>query len=249
VRLNPTTLTILTDAHKILSEETHRLGEAAAELFRRIEVLQADLKSKVEKANEVAQRVDEITGEDSQEDGPLKGANERIAERIQSAKSRQEYIAQQVDRIRRKVGRGTQRELSDREKAWFEEVSGLAAKILPPEAPTSSVKDKDPFAALSTSLAQSSLTPQPYERFDEAKNLSTELVQQAHEIGGENESGRSSAMGSSTGSVFGNSRRGARVSKGVRDQEIHEIKERLERQSEIVERTKERLERLIATVD
>lgn len=248
VRLNPTTLTILTDAHKILSEETHRLGEAAAELFRRIEVLQADLKSKVQKANEVAQRVDEITGEDSQDDGPLNGANENIVHRLEMARTRQEYTAKQMERIRKKVGRGAQKELSDREKAWFEEVSILASKILPPEEPVSSVKDADPFAALSTSLAQTSLTPQPYERFEEAKTLSGDLVKQAQEIGGSG-SRPSSSMGSSTGSVFANGRRGTRVSKGVRDQEVLEIKERLERQSEIVERTKERLERLIAAMD
>ena len=247
VRLNPTTLTILTDAHKILSEETHRLGEAAAELFRRIEVLQAELKSKVEKANEVAQRVDEITGEDTEEDGPLKGANERITERLQAAKSRQEELAQRVDRLRRKVGRGSQRELSDREKAWFEEVSTLASKILPPKSPVSSIKDKDPFASLSTSLAQSSLTPQPYERFVEAQVLTNDLVQQAQEISGGTDSERSSVLGSSSGNVFGKQR--LRVSRDVKNQEIEAIKEKLERQSEIVERTKERLERLINVMD
>lgn len=249
IRLNPTTLTILTDAHKILSEETHRLGEAAAELFRRIEILQAELRSKVEKANEVAQRVDEITGEDSPADGPLTGVNENIVKRLEMARARQEHTARQIDSIRRKLGRGRQKELSDREKAWFEEVSALAAKILPPDEPTSSVKDKDPFADLSTSLAQTSLTPQPYERFEEAKALSTELLKQASEIGGDGGSRPSSSMGSSTGSVFANGRRGARVSKGVREQEIQEIKERLERQSEIVDRTKERLVRLIAAMD
>jgi nucleoporin NUP82 len=37
VRLSPATLQIMTDAHKVISEETHRIGTAAAEVFRRCE--------------------------------------------------------------------------------------------------------------------------------------------------------------------------------------------------------------------
>ncbi|KAL6359443.1 hypothetical protein LRP88_06864 [Fusarium phalaenopsidis] len=62
VRLSPLTLQIFTDAHKVLADETHRLGMAAAEVFRRCELLQAELKQQVMKANEVKGKIDTING-------------------------------------------------------------------------------------------------------------------------------------------------------------------------------------------
>ncbi|TQS33339.1 hypothetical protein Golomagni_06321, partial [Golovinomyces magnicellulatus] len=62
VKLSPLTLQIFTDAHKVLSEETYRLGVAAAEVFRRCELLQSELRQQVRKANEVKGKIDTING-------------------------------------------------------------------------------------------------------------------------------------------------------------------------------------------
>lgn len=257
VRLSPATLTVFTDAHKLISEETHRLGQAAAELFRRIEVLQSELRSQIGKANEVAQRVEEVTGEDVQ-DGPLIGANERITERFNNVKSRQEVLAQRLDRVRKTVGRASQRDLSVREKAWLEEVTTTAARILPPSAlPSPAAQGDDPFKSLTSSLAVSSISQQPYERYAEVQNLADDLVAQAKELSEDSasvsESGRASVMGSSTGSVLGSSSgniaaggRKVRVTQTMRDREIEEIKKALDRQIEIVASSQRRMERLLA---
>jgi len=128
VRLSPATLQILAEAHKVLSEETHRIGIAAAELFRRCQRLQVELKSQIKKANDVASRVDAITG-NNVEDGPTVSVDESITKRIEAAETRQIELTDRIERLRRKATKGTTRELSDKEKAWFGEVKMVESKI------------------------------------------------------------------------------------------------------------------------
>ncbi|PHH89904.1 hypothetical protein CDD83_5018 [Cordyceps sp. RAO-2017] len=82
VKLSPLTLQIFTDAHKVLSDETFRLGMAAAEVFRRCELLQAELRQQVRKANEVKGKIDAISGAsrgDGEADNGLWSAGRRRA--------------------------------------------------------------------------------------------------------------------------------------------------------------------------
>lgn len=128
VRLSPATLQIMAEAHKVLSEETHRIGTAAAELFRRCERLQLELKSQIKKANDVAARVEAVTGDDVDE-GPVIAVNESIEARINAARDRQQELTDRIEIVRRKATKGTSRELSDKEKAWIGEVQLLESKI------------------------------------------------------------------------------------------------------------------------
>ena len=122
VRLSPATLTVMADAHKVLSEETHRLGTAAAELFRRCERLQIELRSQIKKANDVAKRVEAVTGDDF-DDGPIEGTNIMVEHRLQAAQAKQKDIIERMDKMRKKVSKITSKELSDKERAWVDEIS------------------------------------------------------------------------------------------------------------------------------
>ncbi|KAK4691596.1 nucleoporin NUP82, partial [Lecanoromycetidae sp. Uapishka_2] len=65
IRLSTAALDLMTEAHRVTSEETHRLGLAAADLFRRCERLQEELRDQIKRASEVAQHTERIAGEDA----------------------------------------------------------------------------------------------------------------------------------------------------------------------------------------
>jgi nucleoporin NUP82 len=222
VRLSPATLGILTDAHKVLSEETHRLGTAAAEIFRRCNKLQLDLRDQIARANEVAYRIEALIGEDGPNDGmgPV-GGNAGLEERIKDAKGRQQDLLERFERLKRKVTRGGAgaRELSDKEKVWAEEVSKLSKAVLPLESSSKSLDDKK--------------ASKPSERFEKVKTLKEELVERAKELGEEAEGESNNLVGSKV-----------KVPSEIRRQKVKQVMELLERETALVEGAKGRLERL-----
>ncbi|TVY48446.1 Nucleoporin [Lachnellula occidentalis] len=168
IRLSPATLHVMTDAHKVLSEETHRLGTAAAELFRRCERLQIELQSQIKKVHEVAGRVDEITGDD-RDDEPAADVNERVEARILKASNRQKELTDRIEKLRRQATKATGRELTDKERGWAEEVVEVQSAVLG-EGDTA-----DDFETMK----------QPWVRFDEVNQLKDELLDQIQDLAAE----------------------------------------------------------------
>jgi nucleoporin NUP82 len=125
VKLSPLTLQIFTDAHKILSDETYRLGVAAAAVFRRCEMLQSELKRQVTKANEVNNRIEPIIG--AHRDGETD--NDMFERRISEAKTRQKNLVERLENLRKAVGNTSTRDLSAKERAYMEEVRTVEASI------------------------------------------------------------------------------------------------------------------------
>jgi nucleoporin NUP82 len=158
VRLSPLTLQIFTDAHKVLSDETYKLGVAAAEVFRRCEMLQSELHQQVRKANEVKGKIDAINGVDRNDEAENAMYDRRIAE----AKDRQDRLTERVDNLRKMVGKATTRDLSTKERAFVDEVKSLEAKVL------------GPSTGGEASAAQTS--KQLWKRLEEVKKLQTELM-------------------------------------------------------------------------
>jgi nucleoporin NUP82 len=213
VRLSPATLAVMTDAHKLLSEETHRLGTAAAELFRKCVRLQLDLKQQIQKANEVASRVEAVTGDDV-DDGPTTSSNDIIAERIKAANDRQKEITERLEKVRKRIAKGTSRELSDKEKAWVEEVKVLESKVLGvgEQIRSSETESKEPWAR--------------YEKIEQLKDNLFEQVKKFSE--GEEEVTSTSV----------------KVPSEIRKAKMGQIMNLLDRESALVESAKNRLERL-----
>lgn len=207
IRLSPATLTIMTDAHKVLSEETHRINIAAAELFRRCERLQVELQTQIKKANDVANRVEAITGEDVDE-GETVGTEEAISARMEKAQRRQRELTERVEAVRRKVAKGTSRVLSDKEKAWIEEVEILQRKVL---------DERDDMK-------------EPWARYEQAMNLKDDLLDQVDDLASKPETVASPAI--------------LQVPSDVRRQKVQQVMSLLQRESQLVEGVKSRLERL-----
>ncbi|KAM3073679.1 hypothetical protein ACMFMG_004436 [Clarireedia jacksonii] len=221
VRLSPATLTIMTDAHQVLSEETHRIGTAAAELFRKCIRLQIELSNHIRKANELASRVETIIGEDydEAEDKARLPPNEDIERRILAAQDKQKSLAERIENMRKKVLRGAPRELSDKEKVWTEEIKSLSVKVLgeDPEESTSSIVK---------------VSKEPWQRYEEVKELEREVLEQVNEI--VSEEGEKGADG----------KKDVQVPSEIRRAKVAQVMQLLERETALVEATKERLERL-----
>ncbi|KAK6081963.1 nuclear pore complex protein An-Nup82 [Seiridium cupressi] len=220
VRLSPVTLQVFTDAHQILSGETHRLGTAASELFRRLESLQVELKKQISKANEVKSRVDAITGED--QGGEPESNSATIERRIQTAKERGEALSQRLEKMRRTVSRATTRDLSDKERAWINEVKGMDASI--------SRADHSPADG-------SSRFKQLGKRYSEAVALSDELTSQVE--------GLAKAPGDGEGPPAAAT--DLRIPADVRKAKLNQVRGLLERETALVDAVKSRLERLAVT--
>ncbi|KAI0481230.1 hypothetical protein GGR56DRAFT_310922 [Xylariaceae sp. FL0804] len=218
VRLSPLTLQLFTEAHKVLSDETHRLGVAAAEVFRRCAGLQADLKQQIAKANEVKARVEAVTGDDQAEDGEPESSNAAVERRIQAARERGDALSQRLERMRRTVNKATSRELSDKEKAWAREVNALEAGIFGSEQPVEGT-------------ARSKRTVQ---RFAEVVQLRGELYEQAQKLGSTDEAEQSPNP----------ARTDLRIPSELRKAKINQVKGLLERETALVDAVKARLERL-----
>jgi nucleoporin NUP82 len=217
VRLSPATLTIMTDAHKLLSQETHRIGSAAAELFRRCERLQRELSNQIKKANEVASRVDAITGEDC-DDGPTVTNDENLEQRIQAAKEKQAKILERFDKMKKQLqSRVPSRILSDKEREWMDELALVESKI--------SVKEEIEIEVLKKEAKE------PWERYIVIKSLKEDLVEQAKQLTVEGKEKQSASTA-------------IKVPSEVRKAKISQINDLLDRESALVEGAKSRLERL-----
>ena len=111
VRLSPATIQLMTEAHRILSDETSRLGQAAADLFRRCQRMRGELSEQIRKVRELADRVDAVTGandtsESNGVDGvaasdgsPATTSNDKINTRMSTVRTRNAELQQRLSLI------------------------------------------------------------------------------------------------------------------------------------------------------
>lgn len=217
VRLSPLTLTVFTDAHRVLSDETYRLGLAAAELFRRCELLQDEFKSQLDKATTVKVKVDMISG--AHREGLTDNA--MYDERLQVAKERQVEIHKRLEALRKTVGRSTTRDLSAKERSFFEEVKAMAASV---SADESKDGDDDKFAKTRAEPA--------WKRLEAARTLKEELASEVESINKEGETQSPSR------------RADIKVPSDIRRSKLHEVQNLIARESALVEAVSLRLQRL-----
>lgn len=141
VRLSPLTLQVLTEAHKMLSEETYRLGLAASELFLKCDRMRSEMTEHLAKAAETKAKIDKIVG------GAGEGSDrERIDERIGRARGRHEELAGRLERLRKTVTQRTKRELSTQERSWIEEVRAVEAGVLGTSAAVAASRNPNKLA-------------------------------------------------------------------------------------------------------
>lgn len=215
VRLSPLTLQIFTDAHKVLADETHRLGMAAAEVFRRCELLQSELKQQVMKANEVKGKIDTING--AHRDG--EADNAMYDRRIVTARERQGQLAQRLENLRKIVGKATTRDLSAKERAFVEEVRTLEANV-------SASASGEPASSKTQSK-------QLWKRLADVRRLQEELVAEVEAL---KKAGDGDASPAPSAEM--------RIPQDIRRAKLQQVQSLLSRETALVEAVTARLERL-----
>lgn len=218
VKLSPLTLQIFTDAHKVLSDETYKLGVSAAEIFRRCELLQSELKQQVSKANEVKGKIDTINGVDRDDETD----NDMYDRRIAAARERQDAIAKRVENLRKIVGKATTRDLSNKERAFIEEVRTLDASMSGP----ANADDEGDARAQSKEL---------WKRLENVRNLQVELAADVEAL-------------KRTGQMEAPATPELRIPQDIRRSKMQQVQGLLSRETALVEAVTSRLERLQATV-
>ena len=131
IRLSSANLEIMTHAHRILSQETSKLGLAVGDLFIRCERIQEEYKDQIRRANGVAERIEKVLGEDADDyDTASERGTEHLKMRLERAKKKKEEQTKRYDHLRRKLAQYGGRALSDKEQAWFGEIGRLEKSIL-----------------------------------------------------------------------------------------------------------------------
>ncbi|ESZ89539.1 hypothetical protein SBOR_10080 [Sclerotinia borealis F-4128] len=229
IRLSPAVLTVMTDAHKVISEETHCIGTAAAELFRKCIKLQIELSKHIKQANDIASRVKSVIGDDydADDDKSQVMSNEIIERRIQVAQDKQKMLNERIENIRKKIPKNTRRELSDKERAWTEEVRNLSGKVLGEDLEDST-----------SSMVK--VSKDPWQRYEEVRELKDDVLSQANNLlaKGDDERDVEELERTEDGG------RGVHVPAELRRKKVGQIMKLLDRETALVEATKGRLERL-----
>jgi nucleoporin NUP82 len=193
---------------------------AAAEVFRRCEVLQSELRKQIAKANEVKGKIDTIKGvhRDGESD------NAMYERRLETAKERQESLAERVEKLRKLVGKTTTRDLSVKERAFIDEVKTLESNISKPE---------DDYK---TALVTGNESKKLWRRLESVKELKADLIADAEGLqkaGGEAPTTAAAGNGSET-----------RIPQDIRRTKLQHIQSLLSRETALVEAVTARLEKL-----
>lgn len=231
VRLSMATLEVFTEGHKVICNEVSELNDAVAELFRKCEALQGELREQIVKANIVKERINTITGEDSADDDEPVSEDMLIRNRIRAASERQKELASRMEKIKRRLGRATSRELSDKEKAWSDEVRALESSILGSETDQNKT----------TPSPATPRAKQPWKRFDEIKSLRDALFAQAEQL---QKTGEGRGAATDEGGRPASPVPGIKIPAEIRKAKMAQVIGLLDRETALVDAVKARIERL-----
>ena len=133
IRLSAATLDLMTEAHRVLSHETHQLGIAAADLFRRCERLQDEFRDQIRRTSELAYRIEQVAGEDAdnyvEKDRNRPSNRTALEQRLEAARAKQSKLVERHKNLQRKLAKTGGRELSDKEQIWVWEIHKLEDSI------------------------------------------------------------------------------------------------------------------------
>ncbi|KAF2171838.1 hypothetical protein M409DRAFT_63395 [Zasmidium cellare ATCC 36951] len=248
VSFSPYTLSKFAEAHRVFSSETHAIGLATGELFRRCERLMSELKAQIEKTKDLSNRVNSVTGEDEfpeQADGApelVRGGRKKIENRIQASKDKAQDISERVQALQRKVRGLGGKEMSRKEKAFAEEVARIEQSIsATPSSPAGVIRMENSHLTVSTDSQPSGLEDEDTlaGRFRAVEDVYKQLLDQAMMVQKELE-GRDEVKTDVRSSTGG---------EGIRQQKLAQVFQLLERETALVDAVSERLEKLqVATV-
>ena len=211
VRLSVATLELMTEAHRTLSTETHQLGIAVADLFRRCERLRDEFAEQIGRVDELATRIEGVVGYDVEDDDDVDSDNAvegrgegeageagerraksttRIEQRMEHARLRQAELTARHREIRGRLSKLGAPPLTKAEESWASEVQELRQTIAEGGKGGRGSRNSDdvdesaadePESKSFSSSTMSRSRPAEKTRLDEIKKVAGELVQQAKE--------------------------------------------------------------------
>jgi nucleoporin NUP82 len=259
LRLSPAVLHLMLEAHRVLSSETHKLGLAVSDIFRRCERLQDEFREQIRRVRECRDRIDSVMdmNDDSAEQGSNVdgGAKEAIETRLDKARERQEALSERYAELRRKLSRANGRPISEKEDQWIIEVKTmekLAGVVI--EDANDNNDDEQEEPRVKGEENDDSRTDTPHARFKQVQHLQRRLAEQARQLSqeasSEEQEDMSASFRSSTtsraGGASGGSARGGAGNRRRAAQAQEEIEMLLERQTALLEATRGKVVRLAA---
>ncbi|KAI7250133.1 hypothetical protein KC335_g17288, partial [Hortaea werneckii] len=271
IRYSPATLQFLTDAHRLIAAETHGLGLAASELFRRCERMRSELLDQIRRVREIRDKVDVVVGTDegSEADSEGEGGSlekkDRVQVRANEAHERTVELNERVERLRAKMGRlgggaSGGRPLSVREQGFAKEVERVSVSVGAGEEDGGGEKgtgmgmlpapanERVGDGQLAGEGEQQQTVGSLVRRLQAARDLHERLVRQAGEAVEDAEQRRGGAGeeggSSATKRVGGSTAAAAPVHGDFRRQKLQQVMALLERETALVEGVAERLARL-----
>ncbi|KAL8906179.1 MAG: hypothetical protein Q9171_006384 [Xanthocarpia ochracea] len=234
IRLSTATLDLMTSAHRLLSNETHAIRTAAADLFNRCERMMQELRTQIERVREINGRADQLVLGGGGEDVEGETASEKLGNRAQVCIERQERLVSRISKLRKNATKLQTKELSEKEKEFGEELANLERAVCKPDADEDGDKDEDSFLndAKGKDDAVGGLQPW-WQRFEEVRSLGGELVGRAKEVG---EGGEGEARKRREDEYS--------IPNDLRRRKVEQVMALLEREEALVEGVMMRLERL-----
>lgn len=231
VRLSPATLQLLTEAHRVMSGETHRLGVAAADLFRRCERMRLELAEQVRKLGDAMERIERVTGQD--EEGDEDGVQQKIDRRINQARDKDDQLRDRVEALRKRMAGLNGTALSKKEEAWAGEVRSIDDSLGGDgEEVEGRVKNGDsPAPAASLQQRLDAVSKMREQLVAQAKEATQQQQQQSDQADGEEEDEK-------------RDRRSSRVPVDFRKQKMQQVMDLLERETALVDAVTDRLGKL-----
>ena len=132
IRLSSATLEVMTEAHRVLSQETHNIADSVSLLFRRCDRLRKELQEQVSKVRETSALIDKITGDDSEysERDTARGSA-RLKARLDAAQQKQAKFLDRYEVLKKKATSASSRPLSESESKWIAQVDKMRASVMP----------------------------------------------------------------------------------------------------------------------
>lgn len=133
IRLSTHTLDLMTQAHRILSQETHQLGLAAADLFRRCERLQDELHDQIKRTVDAARRIEEAIGESGDDydvSEGFSGGKIPLEKRLERVSAKQKELINRHEQLRKDVAKSLTKGLSEQEEVWVTEIEKMGKLVI-----------------------------------------------------------------------------------------------------------------------
>ncbi|KAL8998675.1 MAG: hypothetical protein Q9169_002336 [Polycauliona sp. 2 TL-2023] len=268
IRLSTATLELMTSAHRLMSNETHAIKTAAADLFNRCERMMQELSSQIQRVREVNSRAEQLVlgggggsddnddddddaMEDDEETPPSSSsAPQKLGLRAQKCLERQERLTQRMEILKRKSGRLQGRDVGEKEREFIREMERLEKVVCEPDTNDRDDDEEEEDDFLEDAKNQSNGKTekrdkaQPYyKRFNELQSIATELVQRAKDVKGDGNGGRDNNRSQPSKE---REREGDEyiISTSLRQRKIQQVMGLLEREEALVEGVMGRLERL-----